>query len=127
MTNAQKMLQFARKRAETASDWMELHNAIYGIGGKLGELFPDKSSRVQFSATSEFAAVNELVDALCKKKDSVPAIAGAAEKASGTFVVRLPKSIHAACVLEAEQEGVSLNQLCLAKLSTSLQGHLVSH
>jgi predicted HicB family RNase H-like nuclease len=30
------------------------------------------------------------------------------------------ESIHAANVIEAEQEGVSLNQLCLAKLALPL-------
>ena len=30
--------------------------------------------------------------------------------------IGLPRSVHAALLLEAEAEGVSLNQLCLAKL-----------
>lgn len=36
---------------------------------------------------------------------------------SGKFVVRLPKSLHQKLAIEAEQEGVSLNQLALYKLS----------
>jgi len=36
---------------------------------------------------------------------------------SGRFVVRLPKSLHARLVYEAEREGVSLNQYALYKLS----------
>ncbi len=36
---------------------------------------------------------------------------------SGKFVVRIPKSLHYKLSVEAEQEGVSLNQYALYKLS----------
>ena len=36
---------------------------------------------------------------------------------SGKFVVRIPKSLHARLAMEAEQEGVSLNQYALYRLS----------
>jgi hypothetical protein len=38
-------------------------------------------------------------------------------KFSGKFVVRLPKTLHARLAMEAEREGVSLNQYTLYKLS----------
>ena len=40
-----------------------------------------------------------------------------AEGYSGKFVVRLPKSLHQRLVIEANKEGVSLNQLALYKLA----------
>ena len=39
------------------------------------------------------------------------------DKYSGKFVVRLPKSLHQRLAIEAEKEGVSLNQLALYKLA----------
>jgi predicted RNase H-like HicB family nuclease len=36
---------------------------------------------------------------------------------SGKFVLRLPKSLHARLAMEAEREGVSLNQYALYRLS----------
>ena len=36
---------------------------------------------------------------------------------SGKFVLRLPKSLHARLAMEAEQEGISLNQYALYRLS----------
>ena len=36
---------------------------------------------------------------------------------SGKFIVRIPKSLHLKLSLEAEREGVSLNQYALYKLS----------
>lgn len=40
------------------------------------------------------------------------------EKYSGKFVVRLPKSLHQRLAIEAEKEGISLNQYALYKLSS---------
>lgn len=40
--------------------------------------------------------------------------------ANGNISVRLPKSIHAALLKQAAAEGVSLNQLCVAKLAVPL-------
>lgn len=40
-----------------------------------------------------------------------------AEKYSAKFVVRLPKSLHQRLVIEADKEGISLNQLALYKLA----------
>ena len=39
------------------------------------------------------------------------------EKFSGKFVIRLPKSLHCKLAIEAEKEGISLNQYVLYKLS----------
>lgn len=39
---------------------------------------------------------------------------------SGKFVVRLPKTLHQRLVIEAEQEGVSLNQWALYKLASTI-------
>ena len=41
------------------------------------------------------------------------------DKFSGKFLVRLPKSLHSRLAMEAEKEGVSLNQYALYKLSQS--------
>mgnify|MGYP002588146882 CR=1 FL=1 len=40
-----------------------------------------------------------------------------ADDYSGKFIVRLPKSLHQSLVIEAQKEGVSLNQYALYKLS----------
>jgi hypothetical protein len=48
-------------------------------------------------------------------------VGGSVPTKSGKFVVRVPKTLHKVLEVEAHQEGVSLNQLTLAKLSVSLQ------
>ena len=39
------------------------------------------------------------------------------ESLSGKFVIRVPKSLHRRLVIEAEREGVSLNQYAMYKLA----------
>ena len=51
-------------------------------------------------------------------------IAERLDTASGQMSVRLPKSVHAALLAEAELEGVSLNKLCVAKLCMQLRALL---
>ena len=46
-----------------------------------------------------------------------------AELPSGRFVLRLPRSLHAALVLRARREKVSLNQLILAALAREQGRH----
>ncbi len=42
---------------------------------------------------------------------------------SGNLKLRIPKSLHLALTEQAEKEGISLNQLCLMYLSSSLSEH----
>jgi predicted RNase H-like HicB family nuclease len=40
-----------------------------------------------------------------------------ADKYSGKFLLRIPKTLHARIAMEAQKEGISLNQYALYKLS----------
>ena len=112
-TQFKKNCRLAAKEAsrldkETAT-WEELHNALFGAGAVLADLFPDVESRRKFSRTEEHQAIQEMISAK------------GVEDVSGKLVVRMPKSVHAALIKEAKAEGVSMNQLIVAKLSCQLQ------
>jgi predicted HicB family RNase H-like nuclease len=113
----QDLLTLARKLVETPGlTWVEANNAIYGPGGPFMRLFPTKSDRAAFARTKERKQIDELIDSLPD-----PPVGPQRREYSGKFNVRIPKSLHAALASEAEAEGVSLNQLVLAKLSLHLQ------
>jgi hypothetical protein len=116
---ARQLLAFAREQAEHAPDWVALHNALFGIGGKATELFPTEAERTAFTQTAERKQIFALLDRLPQ-----PAIKEFGEllaTANGAISVRLPRSVHAALLAEAKAEGVSLNQLCLSKLVAQLR------
>jgi predicted HicB family RNase H-like nuclease len=114
---AQELLTLARKLSETpALTWVEANNAVYGPGGPFARLFPSAADRVAFAKTEESRQIDQLIDSLPE-----PPVGPQRREYSGKFNVRLPKSLHAALASEAEAEGVSLNQLVLAKLALHLQ------
>jgi predicted HicB family RNase H-like nuclease len=116
-SRAQELVTLARKLAQTSAlTWVEANNAIYGPGGPFVRLFPKAKDRVAFAKTKESRQIDRLIDSLPE-----PAAGPQRREYSGKFNVRVPKSIHAALVSEAEAEGVSLNQLVVAKLALHLQ------
>jgi hypothetical protein len=116
---AREALTFARQLQEEGKNWLEAHNALYGLGGKCGVLFPTREDRTAFAKTPEHEQIAELLSTLPD-----PPAQGAVqplETASGNLHVRLPRSLHAALRAEAEAEDISLNQLIVAKLSIQLR------
>jgi hypothetical protein len=116
-SRARELLALARKLAQTSGlTWAEANNAIYGPGGPFARLFPQAKDRLAFARTKESRQIDQLIDGLPE-----PPVGPQRREYSGKFNVRLPKSLHAALASEAEAEGVSLNQLVLAKLALHLQ------
>ena len=116
-SRAQELLTFAGKLSETPGlTWVEANNALYGPGGPFARLFGDSKDRLAFGKLPESRRIDELIDALPE-----PPVGPQRRDYSGKFNVRVPKSLHAALASEAEAEGVSLNQLVVAKLAMPLQ------
>jgi hypothetical protein len=116
---ARQVLEFAESKAKEVTDWLELHFALFGVGGKASELFPTEAERSAFLRTAEYKRINALMNTLpYPKKDEIKELVSSA---NGAISVRLPRSVHAALLAEAKAEGVSLNQLCVAKLIAQLR------
>jgi predicted HicB family RNase H-like nuclease len=116
-SRAQELLDFARSLQDSGLTWVEANNSIYGPGGRFVTLFPTKTDRLAFARTAASRRLDELIDNLPE-----PDVRSSREEYSGKFVVRVPKSLHAALAAEAEIEGVSLNQLVVVKLAVQLAG-----
>ena len=116
-SRAQDLLTRARKLAQSPGvTWIEDNNAIYGPGGPFARLFPSAKDRLSFAKTKESRQIDQFIDSLPE-----PPAGPQRREYSGKFNVRVPKSLHAALASEAEAEGVSLNQLVVAKLALHLQ------
>jgi predicted HicB family RNase H-like nuclease len=116
-SRAQQLLTLARNLAETPGlTWVEANNAVYGPGGPFTRLFPSVKDRAAFAKTEASRQIDPLIDSLPE-----PPVGPQRREYSGKFNVRVPKSLHAALASEAEAEGVSLNQLVVAKLALHLQ------
>jgi hypothetical protein len=116
---ARQLLAFAESQARRTENWVELHNALFGIGGKGTEMFTTESERTAFAQTDECSQIFALLDRL--PPPAVKEFGELLATANGAISVRLPRSVHAALLAEAKAEGVSLNQLCLSKLVAQLR------
>jgi hypothetical protein len=116
---ARQVLEFAERRAQEVADWVELHNALFGLAGKATEVFPTEAERTAFCRTDEYKRTLALMDRL--PPPPVKDFAELVASANGAISVRLPRTVHAALLAEAQAEGVSLNQLCLSKLVVQLR------
>jgi len=63
-SKAQEALRIARELARDAKSATDLHNAFFGIGGKLAELFPRREEREAFAKTPEYQEIVRLRAAL---------------------------------------------------------------
>lgn len=117
-----ELLAYAKKIAETTEDWMQVFNAIYAPGAMYGKLFPTKEERIEFAQTTEHKELYELLWKLRAQHGDRQADDDdqAARGSSGSFVVRMPRALHAALATEADEQGVSLNLLCVTKLAMKL-------
>jgi hypothetical protein len=116
-SRAQELLKLARKLTDSSGlTWVEANNALYGAGGPFVRLFSTAKDRAAFAKTKESRQIDRLIDGLPD-----PPVRPQEREYSGKFNVRVPKSLHAALASEAESEGVSLNQLVVAKLALHLQ------
>lgn len=116
-TNPKTLLELARAKAAVAPTWADFANYLFNPhNGLITSPFPTREDRRQFKETSEYEAIMAL---LREVQDRTGLVEGATPT-EGKFVVSVPRSLYPALVEEAIHEGVSVDQLVAAKLSTKL-------
>lgn len=118
-TQEKQILESAKDIALSAETWADLSNALFDPEeGLVAKAYPTREQREQFVKTDEYRAIRRLIDAAAERTGFIE---GATPKnKSGKFVVRLPRTLHAALESEADEEGVSLNQLVVTKLAVQI-------
>ena len=108
----------AEEQAKASETWADLANALFDpVEGLVAQAYPTRAEREAFIKTDEYRRIRQLLESAM---DQHGLVAGATPKKSSRVVVRLPQSLHAALEREAAAEGVSLNQLMIAKLAVNL-------
>lgn len=88
-------------------------------GGGYLVTFPDLPGCMADGATVE-DAIQEAVDAERSYLATIKELGIEAAPASGKFVLRVPKSLHARLAAKAKGEGVSMNTLAVTILAESM-------
>lgn len=118
---AKQALKSAQDAAARSATWQDAYNQLYSSEGEISELFPLKEDRLAFLKTPQADEIRKILAEL-RLRDA----AGnpTAEEMSIKFLLRMPRSLHAALEFEAEAEGVSMTQLMLLKLTVGLKESL---
>ena len=118
MGTSNRLIDRAEQAAGEAETWADLSNFLFDPReGLIARAYRTREAREAFVKTEDYRKLRQLV---ADSMDRHGLVAGGTPKKSGRFVVRLPRSLHAALEREATAEGVSLNQLVVAKLSVGL-------
>lgn len=118
MNASTRLMERAEQAANEAPTWADLSNFLFDPDkGLIAKAYPTREARAAFVKTEDYRRLRRLVADSMDRHGLVP---GGAPSKSGRFVVRLPRSLHAALEREAIAEGISLNQLVVAKLAVGL-------
>jgi hypothetical protein len=118
MGTVAEILNEAERAAREAETWADLSNVLFNpVDGLVARAYPTRESREAFVRTDDYRKLRQLIADAMRRHGLVD---GATPKKSDQFIVRLPQSLHAALEREAAAEGVSLNQLAVAKLAVPL-------
>jgi HicB-like protein involved in pilus formation len=118
MSPESQFMNIAEQAARESETWADLSNLLFNpIDGLVARAYPTREARESFVRSEEYRKIRKLIANAMERHGLVE---GGTPKKSGRFVVRLPESLHVALEREAIAEGVSLNQLVVAKLSVGL-------
>jgi hypothetical protein len=116
---SKRVLEQAMLLALKAKSWTDFSNKVFAQEDSLvADAFPRMTERSAFYDSPEYQQINQVMLELIKRFGVAD---GALPKKSGKFVVRVPRTLHSFLEVEAKDEGVSLNQLALSKLSVRLK------
>jgi hypothetical protein len=116
---ANRVLEHARQLAGDVRSWADFSAALFDQRiGYVAKAFPTEIERQMFLESDQSKQIDALLISLMGK---LGVVGGSRLTKSGKFVVRVPKSVHYTLEIEAKREGVSLNQLAVAKLTLPLQ------
>ncbi|TWT86977.1 hypothetical protein [Neorhodopirellula pilleata] len=106
------VLRMAEEAFAKTGSWVVFYRELLGPGGVVDQLYDTPEARRYFEKSPQFADLLEMVTAIRSQDDSK---AGAHEP-ERVITVRLPRSLHAAAVREAEELELTINSYCLTKL-----------
>ncbi len=119
MNKDRETLDVAQKVAAESQSWADLSNALFDPDeGLVARAYPNRIERARFVKTKEYRAIRELIDTARTRHGLVEG--AVPSQKSGRFVVRVPRTLHAALEQESQAEGVSLNQLVVTKLAIQI-------
>ncbi len=116
-----EVLRLAQEAFAKTGSWVVFYREMLGGEGIVRQLFSNPTEMRTFEESSEFAELQEMVAAM-RSEDSSK---GDATEPERMITIRLPKSLHDALRLEADEMNLSINKLCISKLLQRIESRFV--
>ena len=112
----------ALRLSRDARDWEIFFKQVMGVDGLIYQLFPTPQQRRQFETTSEYVEIQHILAEMRSRpqKRNLPD-----REKTKMITVRLPESLHASLMQEANDLNTSMNKLCISKLLQIIDKELV--
>jgi HicB family len=112
------LLRVAEDLSRQKPPWLDFFKEILGADGLVRKLFPSPDERLAYEGSTTRLKIDGM---LCRLREQ--ALEAAPDKEpTRVITVRLPKSLHASLISEADERRTSLNKLCIGKLLQVLEG-----
>jgi predicted HicB family RNase H-like nuclease len=120
-SRGREVLRVAQEAFAKTGNWVVFYREILGTEGVVRRLFPDPDQRRQFENSEAFAELQEMVAAM-RSQDANKNDASEPER---MITIRLPKSLHDALRIEADEMNLSINKLCISKLLQRIESRFI--
>ena len=116
-----EVLRLAQEAFSKTGSWVVFYREMLGTDGVVRKLFRESSEMRFFEDSREFAELQEMVAAM-RSQDSSK---GDATEPERMITIRLPKSLHDALRIEADEMNLSINKLCISKLLQRIESRFI--
>ena len=114
-------LRLAQESFAKTGNWVVFYREMLGTDGVVRKLYPNPEAMRTFEDSREYAELQEMVAAM----RSQDASKGDATEPERMITIRLPKSLHDALRIEADEMNLSINKLCISKLLQRIEGRFI--
>ena len=115
-TTESEVVRVAEELFNRRPSWVDFFRELFGWDGAVMRAFPNPEERDAFRETEQYTRLNAMLEELRQQEEaSVPR-----REPTSTITVRLPRALHESLLEEAAQARMSLNRLCIAKLTQVL-------
>jgi hypothetical protein len=115
-----RILQEARRLFASRCPWPRFYDEILGPKGLLHQLLTTPEAIAEFVRSPAYKEIQDMLTQLRRRK-----LRRRGGETIKILTVRVPESFHQIIAREAAQAGVSINQLCVAKLIQVIDSKLL--
>jgi len=114
-------MRLAQEAFAKTGSWVAFYREMLGADGVVRKLYPSADEMRHFESSREWAELQEMVAALRSQDTSK----GDSVEPERMITIRLPKSLHDALRIEADEMKLSINKLCISKLLQRVESRFI--